>query len=170
GAAPGAGAGRSRGDAGREDPRRRAPAASRGGARAVRALISVYDKSGLAEFGRGLNELGCELVASGGTAAFLEEHSVPVTRVERMTGFAEMLGHRVVTLHPAAHGGILARRDEPSDLADLAAHEIEPFDLVVVNLYPFTDVASRHGVREEEAVEMIDVGAPALLRAAAATF
>ena len=81
-----------------------------------------------------------------------------------------MLGHRVVTLHPAVHGGILARRDVPEDLADLAAHGIEPIDLVVVNLYPFTEVASRRGVNEEEAVEMIDIGGPALLRAAAKNF
>jgi phosphoribosylaminoimidazolecarboxamide formyltransferase/IMP cyclohydrolase len=136
----------------------------------VRALVSVYDKTGLDELARGLTELGWELVASGGTAAFLEEHGLAVTRVESLTGFAELLGHRVVTLHPAVHGGILARRDVPGDLAELAAHEIEPFDLVVVNLYPFTEVASRHGVREEEAVEMIDVGGPALLRAAAKNF
>src|SRR5207244_10671833 len=110
------------------------------------------------------------LVASCGTAAFLEEHGLAVTRVESLTGFAELLGHRVVTLHPAVHGGILARRDVPGDLADLAAHDIEPFDLVVVNLYPFTEVASRHGVREEEAVEMIDIGGPALLRGAAKNF
>jgi phosphoribosylaminoimidazolecarboxamide formyltransferase / IMP cyclohydrolase len=136
----------------------------------VRALISVYDKTGIDEFARGLVELGAELVASGGTAARLEEHGLPVTRVESLTGFAEMLGHRVVTLHPAVHGGILARRDVPDDLADLAEHEIEPFDLVVVNLYPFTEVASRRGVTEEEAVEMIDIGGPALLRAAAKNF
>ena len=136
----------------------------------MRALISVYDKTGLAELAQGLDELGCELVASGGTAAFLQEHGLAVTSVESVTGFAEMLGHRVVTLHPAVHGGILARRDVPDDLADLAAHEIEPFDLVVVNLYPFTEVAGRHGVREEEAVEMIDIGGPALLRAAAKNF
>ena len=74
-----------------------------------------------------------------------------MTRLETITGFAEMLGHRVVTLHPAVHGGILARRDVPEDLADLAEHGIEPFDLVVVNLYPFTEVASRRGVTEEEA-------------------
>jgi phosphoribosylaminoimidazolecarboxamide formyltransferase/IMP cyclohydrolase len=135
-----------------------------------RALISVYDKTGLDELGRGLHELGWELVASGGTAALLEELGLPVTRVETMTGFAEMLGHRVVTLHPAVHGGILARRDIPEDLADLTAHGIEPIDLVVVNLYPFTEVASRRGVTEEEAVEMIDIGGPALLRAAAKNF
>jgi phosphoribosylaminoimidazolecarboxamide formyltransferase / IMP cyclohydrolase len=136
----------------------------------VRALISVYDKTGLEGFARGLVELGCELVASGGTAAYLEMQGLPVTRVESLTGFAEMLGHRVVTLHPAVHGGILARRDVPDDLADLAEHEIEPIDLVVVNLYPFTEVASRRGVTEEEAVEMIDIGGPALLRAAAKNF
>ena len=136
----------------------------------MRALISVYDKTGLGELCRGLSELGCELVASGGTAAFLEEHGLAVTRVENVTGYAEMLGHRVVTLHPAVHGGILARRDVPDDLADLAVHEIEPFDLVVVNLYPFSEAAGRHGVGEEEAVEMIDIGGPALLRAAAKNF
>jgi len=136
----------------------------------VRALISVYDKGGLDELGSGLHELGWELVASGGTAAFLEEHGLPVTRLETLTGFGEMLGHRVVTLHPAVHGGILARRDVPEDLADLDAHGIEPFDLVVVNLYPFSETASRRGVTEEEAVEMIDIGGPALLRAAAKNF
>jgi phosphoribosylaminoimidazolecarboxamide formyltransferase/IMP cyclohydrolase len=130
----------------------------------------VFDKTGLEELARGLDELGCELVASGGTAAFLAERELPVTRIESVTGFAEMLGHRVVTLHPAVHAAILARRDVPDDLADLAAHEIEPFDLVVVNLYPFAEVAGRHGVREEEAVEMIDIGGPALLRAAAKNF
>jgi phosphoribosylaminoimidazolecarboxamide formyltransferase/IMP cyclohydrolase len=136
----------------------------------MRALISVYDKSGLDVFARGLHDLGCELVASGGTAAHLEDRGLPVTRVESLTGFAEMLGHRVVTLHPAVHGGILARRDVPGDLADLAAHGIEPFDLVVVNLYPFAEVTSRPNVEEREAVEMIDIGGPTLLRAAAKNF
>ena len=135
-----------------------------------RALISVYDKAGLEELGGGLHKLGWELVASGGTAAFLDEHGLPVTRLETLTGFAELLGHRVVTLHPAVHGGILARRDVPEDLADLNAHGIEPFDLVVVNLYPFTETASRRGVTEEEVVEMIDIGGPTLLRAAAKNF
>jgi phosphoribosylaminoimidazolecarboxamide formyltransferase/IMP cyclohydrolase len=100
----------------------------------------------------------------------LEEHGLTVTRVETLTGYAEMLGHRVVTLHPAVHGGILARRDVPEDLVDLAQHEIEPIDMVVVNLYPFTETAARRGVTEEEAVEMIDIGGPALLRAAAKNF
>jgi len=130
----------------------------------------VFDKSGLDELGRGLQELGWELVASGGTAAYLDEHRLPVTRLETLTGFAELLGHRVVTLHPAVHAGILARRDVPEDLDELAAHGIEPFDLVVVNLYPFTETASRRGVTEEEVVEMIDIGGPTLLRAAAKNF
>ena len=127
----------------------------------MRALISVYDKSGVADFAHGLADLGWEIVASGGTAAHLEKHGIEVTSVESLTGFGELLGHRVVTLHPAVHGGILARRDVPSDLADLEAHGIEPFDLVCVNLYPFGD---------HETVEMIDVGGPSLLRGAAKNF
>jgi phosphoribosylaminoimidazolecarboxamide formyltransferase / IMP cyclohydrolase len=136
----------------------------------VRALLSVYDKTGLASFARGLSSLGYELVASGGTAGFLEDVGLQVERVGDLTGFAEMLGHRVVTLHPAVHGGILARRDVPSDVADLEEHGIAPFDLVCVNLYPFEQVAAKHGVTEEEAVEMIDVGGPAMLRGAAKNF
>jgi len=136
----------------------------------MRALISVWDKSGLDDFAAGLHELGVELVASGGTAAYLEERGLPVTRVEALTGFGEMLGHRVVTLHPAVHAGILARRDVEGDLADLERHGIEPFDLVVVNLYPFAEVAAQPGVAAAEAVEMIDIGGPTLLRAAAKNF
>jgi len=127
----------------------------------MRALISVYDKSGVADFARGLAELGWEIVASGGTAAHLREHGTEVTPVESLTGFGELLGHRVVTLHPAVHGGILARRDLESDLADLEAHGIEPFVLVCVNLYPFG---------ANESVEMIDVGGPSLIRGAAKNF
>jgi phosphoribosylaminoimidazolecarboxamide formyltransferase/IMP cyclohydrolase len=137
----------------------------------VRALISVYDKTGLEELARGLAELGWDLVASGGTADFLEhEVGVEVDRVEELTGVAEMLGGRVKTLHPRIHAAILARRDHAADAATLAEHEIEPFDLVCVNLYPFSEVAGRYGVREEEAVEMIDVGGPSMLRGAAKNF
>jgi phosphoribosylaminoimidazolecarboxamide formyltransferase / IMP cyclohydrolase len=137
----------------------------------VRALISVYDKSGLQEFARGLAELGWDLVASGGTADYLEnEAGVSVERVEELTGVAEMLGGRVKTLHPRIHAAILARRDDAADAATLAEHEIEPFDLVCVNLYPFSDIAGRYGVREEEAVEMIDIGGPSMLRGAAKNF
>jgi phosphoribosylaminoimidazolecarboxamide formyltransferase/IMP cyclohydrolase len=137
----------------------------------MRALISVYDKTGLEEFARGLAELGCELVASGGTADFLEtEVGLDVERVEELTGVAEMLGGRVKTLHPNIHAAILARRDHDEDVATLDEHEIRPFDIVCVNLYPFSEVAGRYGVREEEAVEMIDVGGPSMLRGAAKNF
>jgi phosphoribosylaminoimidazolecarboxamide formyltransferase/IMP cyclohydrolase len=137
----------------------------------VRALISVYDKAGLQGFARGLAELGWQLVASGGTADYLEtEVGLDVDRVEELTGVAEMLGGRVKTLHPAIHAAILARRDHAPDVATLAEQEIEPFDLVCVNLYPFSEVSGRYGVREEEAVEMIDVGGPSMLRGAAKNF
>ena len=101
-----------------------------------RALLSVYDKTGLVEFAAGLAELGFELVASGGTARALSAAGLPVTQVDQVTGFPEILGGRVKTLHPAVHGGILARRT-PEHLAELAAHGIAPVDLVVCNLYPF---------------------------------
>jgi phosphoribosylaminoimidazolecarboxamide formyltransferase/IMP cyclohydrolase len=137
----------------------------------MRALISVYDKAGLQEFGRGLTELGFELVASGGTADFLEtEVGLDVERVEELTGVAELLGGRVKTLHPAVHAAILARRDHAEDVFTLEEHEIRPFDLVCVNFYPFGEVAARYGVREEEAVEMIDIGGPSMLRGAAKNF
>ena len=137
----------------------------------MRALISVYDKRGVEQFARGLAELGWDLVASGGTADFLErEVGLDVDRVEELTGVAELLGGRVKTLHPRIHAAILARRDRADDVATLAEHDIEPFDLVCVNLYPFSDVAGRYGVREEEAVEMIDVGGPSMLRGAAKNF
>jgi phosphoribosylaminoimidazolecarboxamide formyltransferase/IMP cyclohydrolase len=137
----------------------------------VRALISVYNKAGLENFARGLAELDWDLVASGGTADFLEhEVGVDVERVEDLTGVGEMLGGRVKTLHPRIHAAILARRDRDDDVATLAEQNIEPFDLVCVNLYPFSEVAGRYGVREEEAVEMIDVGGPSMLRGAAKNF
>jgi len=137
----------------------------------VRALISVYDKTGLQDFARGLADLGCELVASGGTADFLEhEVGLDVERVEELTGVAEMLSGRVKTLHPRIHAAILARRDNADDVADLNDQEIRPFDIVCVNLYPFSEIAGRYGVREEEAVEMIDVGGPSMLRGAAKNF
>jgi phosphoribosylaminoimidazolecarboxamide formyltransferase/IMP cyclohydrolase len=136
----------------------------------VRALVSVYDKTGLEEFARGLDELGFELVASGGTAAFLEERGLHVTRVEAVTQAPEMLGGRVKTLHPRIHGGILARRDRADDLETLDEQEIEPFDLVCVNFYPFSSIVARRGARMEDAVEMIDIGGPSMLRSAAKNF
>ena len=132
-----------------------------------RALLSVYDKSGIAGFAQELHRLDFELLASGGTARLLADEGIPVVPLEEVTGFPEMLGHRVVTLHPAVHGGILARRDVPDDIADLTAHGIEPIDLVCVNLYPFEQTVGRLEVEWDEAVEQIDIGGPALLRAAA---
>ena len=134
------------------------------------ALVSVYDKRGIAEFARGLSKLGVGLLASGGTATRLEEEGLPVRRVDELTESPELLGGRVKTLHPRVHAGILARRDQEDDMQALAEHGIEPIDLVCVNLYPFDEVAWRKDTREEDAVEMIDVGGPAMLRAAAKNF
>ena len=135
-----------------------------------RALISVWDKDGVDDFARGLAELGWEIIASGGTAAFLTEQGIAVTPVEHVTQAPELLGGRVKTLHPAIHAGILARRDLPEDLEVLAEQGIEPIDLVCVDLYPFTSAAARRDRTEEEIVELIDVGGPTMLRAAAKNF
>src|SRR5688500_10258496 len=123
-----------------------------------RALLSVYDKTGLLDFARGLADLGVTLLASGGTATALADAGIPVTPVESVTGAPEMLGGRVKTLHPRIHGGILADRGQPSHRAYLAAQGIEPIDLVVVNLYPFL---------ERPSIETIDIGGPTMVRAAA---
>lgn len=136
----------------------------------MRALISVYDKTGLVPFARGLADLGFELVASGGTATTLRDAGLVVMPVEDLTGFPELLGGRVKTLHPRVHAGILARRSRADDLAQLADQGIEPFDLVCVNLYPFELVADRAGMADDDVVEMIDVGGPSMLRAAAKNF
>lgn len=135
-----------------------------------RALISVFDKDGLDVFARGLSDLGVEIVASGGTAAYIGELGIDVVPVEELTDVPELLGGRVKTLHPSIHAGILARRAQEADLEELREQGIATFDLVCVNLYPFQRVTSRRNVREEDAVEMIDIGGPALLRAAAKSF
>ena len=124
----------------------------------MRALLSVWDKTGLEAFARGLAGLGWELVSSGNTSAFLAEAGIPHQQVADVTGAPEMLDGRVKTLHPKIHGGILADRSKPSHLSDLRAQGIEPIDLVVCNLYPF---------RESPGIEMIDIGGPAMVRAAA---
>jgi len=134
-----------------------------------RALISVSDKTGLIEFARQLLELGWDLIASGGTAAALQVAGLPVTPVEAVTALPEMLGGRVKTLHPAIHAGILAR-DSEADLEDLRRHGYAPISMVVCNLYPFQQTVSRAGVSLQEAVEQIDIGGVALLRAAAKNF
>lgn len=133
---------------------------------AKRAIISVSDKTGVVEFARGLASLGWEIVSTGGTYKVLKAAGVPVIYVEEVTGFPEILGGRVKTLHPKIHGGILARRT-PEQLAELEAHGIVPVDLVAVNLYPFRATIERPGVTLEEAVEQIDIGGPTLIRAAA---
>ncbi|HET7571950.1 MAG TPA: bifunctional phosphoribosylaminoimidazolecarboxamide formyltransferase/IMP cyclohydrolase [Gaiellaceae bacterium] len=136
----------------------------------MRALISVHDKTGLDVLARGLDELGWRIVASGGTAAAIEGLGIRVEHVDALTDSPEMLGGRVKTLHPRVHAGILARRDRDDDVATLQEHGIEPFDLVCVNLYPFEQVAAKKGVGEAEAVEMIDIGGPSMLRGAAKNF
>ena len=125
---------------------------------ARRALLSVYDKTGVVGFAKGLVDLGWELVSSGGTGSALAAAGIPHVTVEEVTGSPEMLGHRVVTLHPKLHGGLLADLDEPSHMADLETHGITPISLVAVNLYPF---------RSDPGIELIDVGGPTMVRAAA---
>jgi len=134
-----------------------------------RALISVSNKEGLAEFARSLVELGYHLISTGGTAKTLEEAGVPVQRVEDVTGFPEILGGRVKTLHPKIHAGILAR-DLPEDRAQLEELGIEPISLVAANLYPFQETISKPGVTVAQALEKIDIGGPSMVRAAAKNF
>ncbi|MFH7241857.1 MAG: bifunctional phosphoribosylaminoimidazolecarboxamide formyltransferase/IMP cyclohydrolase [Spirulina sp.] len=132
------------------------------------ALLSVSDKTGLVELAQALvSEFGFEIVSSGGTARTLAEAGLPVTKVSDYTGSPEILGGRVKTLHPRIHGGILARPDMAQDEADLAANNIRPFDLVVVNLYPFEQTIAKAGVTLPEAIEQIDIGGPTMVRAAA---
>jgi phosphoribosylaminoimidazolecarboxamide formyltransferase/IMP cyclohydrolase len=135
-----------------------------------RALISVDDKSGLVELGQALVEQGIEIISTGGTAKMLKENGIPVTPIELVTGFPEMLGGRVKTLHPMVHGGILARRHVESDEQDLGKHGIVKIELVVSNLYPFEKTIARTSVTLEEAIEKIDIGGVALHRAAAKNF
>ncbi len=132
-----------------------------------RALVSVHDKTGVVALGRALHDLGVEILSTGGTARALREAGVPVRDVADVTGFPEMLDGRVKTLHPRIHGGILARRDSPEHLAALDKHGIPPIDLVVVSLYPFEATVARAGVSRSEATEQIDIGGPAMIRAAA---
>ena len=135
--------------------------------RVRRALISASDKTGLGELARGLSELGVAIVSTGGTATALRDMGVEVVPVDEVTGHPEIMGGRVKTLHPRVHGGILARPDHEGDAADMREGGIEPIDLVVVNLYPFEETAARRGPGEAEIVEQIDIGGPALIRAAA---
>jgi phosphoribosylaminoimidazolecarboxamide formyltransferase/IMP cyclohydrolase len=136
----------------------------------MRALISVSDKTGLVPLARGLAAAGWEIVSTGGTAKALAAAGVEVIGIADVTGFPEMMDGRVKTLHPKVHGGILARRGRPDDLASLTLHGIRPIDMVVVNLYPFADAAAKPGLPFEDLVEEIDIGGPSLVRAAAKNF
>ena len=131
-----------------------------------RALVSVYDKTGLAELAQGLHEAGVAIVSTGSTAGRIEEAGVPVTRVEELTGFPECLDGRVKTLHPRVHAGILADTTNPDHMSQLDELGVETFDLVVVNLYPFTDTVTS-GADQDECVEQIDIGGPSMVRASA---
>jgi phosphoribosylaminoimidazolecarboxamide formyltransferase / IMP cyclohydrolase len=131
------------------------------------ALLSVSDKTGLIELAQQLVEFGFDIISSGGTAQTLKAAGLPVTKVSDYTQSPEILGGRVKTLHPRIHGGILARRDVAADVADLSAQQIRPIDLVVVNLYPFEQTIANPGVSLPEAIEQIDIGGPAMLRASA---
>ena len=135
-----------------------------------RALLSVSDKSGLLDFARALHGLGWELLSTGGTARALREAEIPVRDVSDVTQFPEMLDGRVKTLHPAVHGGLLARRDLPEHMEAIAAQGIAPIDLVAVNLYPFRQTAARSGVAPADVIEQIDIGGPSMLRSAAKNF
>lgn len=135
-----------------------------------RALLSVSDKTGLVDFARELHSLGWELVSTGGTAKALRAANLPVKDISEITGVPEMMDGRVKTLHPAVHGGLLARRDLPEHMKALEEHQIAPIDLVAVNLYPFRETASKKGVKPENVIEQIDIGGPSMLRSAAKNF
>lgn len=136
----------------------------------MRALLSVSDKTNLEKLAHGLVELGWELISSGGTAQFLQEREIPVTPIESVTGFPEILRGRVKTLHPKIFGGILALRDNPQHERELVAHAIHKIDLVCVNFYPFVEAAKKPNLTEAQLIEEIDIGGPSLVRAAAKNF
>jgi phosphoribosylaminoimidazolecarboxamide formyltransferase/IMP cyclohydrolase len=135
-----------------------------------RALISVSDKGGLAPFARRLSEMGIEIVSTGGTAALLSKELIPHLEIEKFTGFPEILSGRVKTLHPKVHGGLLFLRDSPDHQRQAVENQIEPIDLIVVNLYPFESTVARPGVTTEAAIEQIDIGGPSMLRSAAKNY
>jgi phosphoribosylaminoimidazolecarboxamide formyltransferase/IMP cyclohydrolase len=138
--------------------------------RVARALLSVSDKTGLAEFARGLAELGIEIVSTGGTASSLSEAGVPVREVSDLTGFPEIMDGRVKTLHPKLHAALLAVRDDPAHMRAAEEHDVELIDLVCVNLYPFERTVARDGVSDADVIENIDIGGPTMIRAAAKNF
>jgi phosphoribosylaminoimidazolecarboxamide formyltransferase/IMP cyclohydrolase len=135
-----------------------------------RAILSVTDKTGLVDFARQLSGLGIELISTGGTAKLLRDSGIAVKDISELTGFPEMLDGRVKTLHPKVHGGILHRRENPTHVAAVAEHGIQPIDMVVVNLYAFEKTAAKPGVAFEELIENIDIGGPSMIRSAAKNF
>lgn len=132
-----------------------------------RALLSVSDKTGLIDLARALHAAGVEIISTGGTAAAIANAGIPVTPIDAVTGFPEIMDGRVKTLHPKVHGGLLAVRDNPDHLAAMNTHGIVPIDLVCVNLYPFEATVAKPGVSREEAIENIDIGGPSMIRSAA---
>src|SRR6266550_995485 len=135
-----------------------------------RALISVSDKTGIVDFARELKQFGVEIISTGGTAKTLRDAGLSVRDVSDVTRFPEMMDGRIKTLHPRIHGGLLAVRDNPEHLAAMKAHDIEPIDMVVVNLYPFEQTILRKGVTLKEGIEQIDIGGPAMIRSGAKNF
>ncbi len=132
----------------------------------MRALISVYDKTGIVDFAQQLIAMGWDLLSTGGTLRTLQEHGIPVAAVADITGFPEILDGRVKTLHPAIHGGLLARLDDPAHQAQLDDYGIQPIGMLISNLYPFEQTVLQAGIADDEAIEQIDIGGPAMLRAA----
>src|SRR3954453_22501978 len=135
-----------------------------------RAILSVTDKTGLVDFARKLSAVGIELVSTGGTAKLLRDSKIAVQDVSDLTGFPEMLDGRVKTLHPKVHGGILHRREDPTHVASVKEHGIQPIDMVVVNLYAFEKTAAKPGIAFQELIENIDIGGPSMIRSAAKNF
>ncbi|MDP3014115.1 MAG: bifunctional phosphoribosylaminoimidazolecarboxamide formyltransferase/IMP cyclohydrolase, partial [Candidatus Subteraquimicrobiales bacterium] len=135
-----------------------------------RALISVSDKRGVVDFAKKLSKFGVEILSTGGTAKTLKEAGLSVTEVSEITKFPEMLDGRVKTLHPAIHGALLALRSKKEHMETLKKHNIEPIDMVVVNLYPFAETISKPNVSLSEAIEQIDIGGPSMIRSAAKNF
>ena len=135
-----------------------------------RALVSVSKKDGLLDFAKGLNEMGVEILSTGGTAKILKDNNIPVIQVSDYTKFPEIMDGRVKTLHPLIHGGLLGKRDDKKHVEEMKKHGIKPIDMVVVNLYPFEETISKNGVTLDEAIENIDIGGPSMLRSSAKNF
>ena len=135
-----------------------------------RALVSVSDKTGVVDLSRTLNNMGVQILSTGGTARSLQEAGIPVIEVSRYTGFPEMMDGRIKTLHPKIHGALLGKRDNPEHMKQMKTHGIEPIDLVVVNLYPFEKTVAKPDCTLEEAIENIDIGGPTMLRSSAKNY